>query len=370
MIAAASNSDRTRLLTDLLGFIETADLDARESSLEPFESLALRLFAYQYERNEPYRRLCQRQGKTPGTVQRWQEIPAVATASFKHVSLFCGDPEEAVAVFHTSGTTEGKPGVHRFRTLVLYRTAALRTFRWACMPDVERLPMLILGPTIEHFPNSSLGQMYSWLREACGTADSRVCFFPDRLDAQAAQAWLLEQALSQRPVMILATSLALWQFVHTVTLPSDFRLPEGSRILDTGGYKGRRLGLARHDYESLVAQKLGLHPEWLFNEYGMTEMSSQYYESRFLTARFGRRAKYGPPWLRSFACDPHDLRPVVEGQTGVLRHCDLANLDSVIMLQTEDLGRFEKDALFLEGRTPGAEPRGCSLLVEDLIRNT
>jgi hypothetical protein len=46
---------------------------------------------------------------------------------------------------------------------------------------------------------------------------------------------------------------------------------------------------------------------------------------------------------------------------------DLANLGSVLAVLTEDRGTLVEGGFRLEGRVPGAEPRGCSLAMEDLL---
>jgi len=48
-----------------------------------------------------------------------------------------------------------------------------------------------------------------------------------------------------------------------------------------------------------------------------------------------------------------------------LRHFDLANLNSVLAIQTEDLGRVAGSGFELLGRAPGAQLRGCSLTAEE-----
>jgi hypothetical protein len=52
----------------------------------------------------------------------------------------------------------------------------------------------------------------------------------------------------------------------------------------------------------------------------------------------------------------------------VLLHYDLANTDSVMALQTEDLGVEVDGGFRVLGRAAGAEPRGCSLDLETLLR--
>jgi hypothetical protein len=74
-----------------------------------------------------------------------------------------------------------------------------------------------------------------------------------------------------------------------------------------------------------------------------------------------------PPWVRALAVHPETLQPLPEGEIGMLRIFDLANVDSVLAIQTEDLGRAWQDRIALTGRASGAELRGCSLLTESIV---
>ena len=60
-----------------------ADLEAHinRGNADAFEPLALRVFAYQYQNNAPYKRFCDGRGQTPDTVSRWQEIPPAPAAA-------------------------------------------------------------------------------------------------------------------------------------------------------------------------------------------------------------------------------------------------------------------------------------------------
>jgi hypothetical protein len=53
---------------------------------------------------------------------------------------------------------------------------------------------------------------------------------------------------------------------------------------------------------------------------------------------------------------------VADGETGLIRVFDLANVFSVMAIQTEDLGVRRGDGFELIGRAPLAEARGCSLM--------
>jgi hypothetical protein len=109
----------------------------------------------------------------------------------------------------------------------------------------------------------------------------------------------------------------------------------------------------------------------MVNEYGMTEMLSQFYEPVLRDERahaLSGRWHVGPPWVRTRVLDPATLDPVDPGEPGLLAHLDLANLDSVAAILTEDIGVAVHDGFRLLGRNQGAEPRGCSLAMEELLQ--
>jgi hypothetical protein len=73
------------------------------------------------------------------------------------------------------------------------------------------------------------------------------------------------------------------------------------------------------------------------------------------------RVFHFPPWARAQVISPETGREAGEGETGLIRVFDLANVYSVMAIQTEDLGVRRGDGFELLGRAALAEPRGCSL---------
>jgi hypothetical protein len=55
---------------------------------------------------------------------------------------------------------------------------------------------------------------------------------------------------------------------------------------------------------------------------------------------------------------------VADGETGLIRIFDLANVFSVAAIQTEDLGIRRGGGFELNGRAQLAEPRGCSRMAQ------
>jgi hypothetical protein len=72
-----------------------------------------------------------------------------------------------------------------------------------------------------------------------------------------------------------------------------------------------------------------------------------------------------PPWVRVQIISPETNREVADGETGLIRVFDLANVFSVMAIQTEDLGIRRGDGFELIGRAQFAEPRGCSLMMDE-----
>jgi hypothetical protein len=340
-----------------------------------FDALALRAFRRQYERVAPYRAYCDRRGRTPDRVDSWMMIPAVPTAAFKEVALVTGAAADAQAVFRTSGTTRGveRRGAHYVLDLSLYHASLLPTFAACVLPDGARPRMLSLVPAAADAPDSSLSHMIDVVMKQLGAPDSAT--FADAqhgIDYDRLATALHEAQRADRAVCLLGTSFAFVHWIdHLDAHDVRFTLPAGSRLMDTGGYKGRSREVGEEQLRAQYARVLGVAADHCINEYGMTEMCSQFYDASLRAALRGRtdtvRTKIGPPWVRTRVVHPETLEPLPHGETGILRHVDLANLDSVAAIQTEDLGVADGDGFRLLGRAPGAMPRGCSIAMDMLL---
>lgn len=364
--AVHHSSAAQRPHAELLEFISTVPLTAFDEA--QFNRLALKIFAHQIRENAVYRKYCEQIAPAALAPRHWLEIPAVTTSAFKQVPLVCFPTEQAAFIFHTSGTTQARSGKHYFRTLEYYRTAALRSFQAYCLPDRPQLRMLFLGPTAEHFPHSSLGCMFTAIREEWGARGSAAFMTPAGLDLAGLRRAIVRAQQERVPIFLLGTAFALLEALEAF-VAEDFepKLPPHSRILDTGGYKGRTRELPRQEFQQMLSAAFGVPPECLLNEYGMTELSSQFYASRLPGVPLqdhNPNVKFMPPWVRVLAVGPENLQPLPPGETGLLRIFDLANIDSVMAIQTEDVGRAWQDRIELEGRASAAELRGCSLLTE------
>jgi Acyl-protein synthetase, LuxE len=326
---------------------------------EPFDfnETALRVFEYQYERCKPYRAFCDRRAVRPATTKSWKEIPPVPVEVFKRAKMYCGAGEPA-KVFMTSGTTGGPEtrGKHYFEDMDLFREAERAAFRKSLLPEGE-IRLLLLDASPELNPTSALVWYLGCAKELFGAPKSE--FFVDKngLRTEALQAALDDAAKNGERVCLLGTAFA---YVHALDAGVRASLPEGSFAVHMGGFKGRSRELERAQLHAFIAERLGLGLERVYNNYSMTEVSTQFY---------GDECHLPPHWTAVRMLDPDTLKEVPEGQRGLIAIADLINLDACAIFVTQDLGAVRADGTFqVFGRVPGAESRGCSLAMDEFLQ--
>ena len=354
-----------------------------------FNQLALDLFVLQFAHVSPYRTFCQSQRVTPDSITHWRQIPALPTAAFKNFELTSLPEHERHFVFHSSGTTALRPSrhFHNAESLALYEASLRPWFRAHLMADPDdgreiqarvsppNFQIICLTPNPAEVPHSSLVHMFEIVRRELGAPASVFTGTVDpdgawRLDMRKTLACLHQAISTNQSVVLLGTAFS---YVHLLdqlaAQKTSLTLPSNSRVLETGGYKGRSRTLPKMELHALITQFLGIPPGRIVCEYGMSELCSQAYDlvvadgpnSQPSTPHPPRRFHF-PPWTRVQIISPESGREVAEGETGLLRVCDLANVRSVMALQTEDLAIRRGDGFELIGRAALAEPRGCSLM--------
>lgn len=325
------------------------------------DALLFEVARFQLAESPVFARLCRARkvelGATPLPPDAW---PAIPTDTFRFARVATWDETALdVRTFRTSGTTSGARGVHVLRDLALYDLAAERAARdFLFGPRRLRLAMLAAHP--DEVSDSSLSYMLGRFASWFGT-ETTWCWREGALDLEALRGALDSAVQAREPLALLGTSFALVHADDALSPDERWQLPPGSLAMPTGGFKGRSREIDPAGMRALIASRFGLDPEReVIGEYGMTELSSQMYEVR--------GELMVPEWVRAVPVDPDTLRPVRDGELGILRVDDLANLDTAVSIQTADLARTGPHGrLELVGRAPGATPRGCSLAIEEAL---
>jgi len=379
------------LVPAVLDFIRRSAPDAPAADRWPssevdqrFDELAARLFAVQARENPPYAALCRSRGISPENLTSWRAMPPVPTAAFQQFLVTRLPPAERLREFRSSGTTGHQPSrnYHGAESLAVYEASLRPWFAEHVLAEVAELEdadllrpgdkpgFLSLTPPPELVPHSSLVHMFGTAFASFGARDS---VFAGRVDARGAWKLDLDRTLfalrksmcANRPVFLLGTAFNYVQLLDYFEANNlRYRLAEGSRVLETGGYKGRTRELTRSALANLITRHLGIPASRIGTEYGMCELASQAYDR----PGSGESRLRFPPWARVIIRSPETGREIPLGAVGLIQVVDLANVASVVAIQTSDLGIAHPDGGFeLKGRSVELEPRGCSINVIDTV---
>jgi len=313
------------------------------------EGKALETFVFQYRENPVYKRYVDALGMLPGQVKKITDIPFLPVSLFKSHRVVSGDfvPE---AVFESSGTTGMVPSRHLVRDLDLYRESFTRGFRMFYGEPSEWCIIGLLPSYLER-QHSSLVVMVDELIRLSGHPDSGFYLY----QFQSLQEVLLRLESSGQRTLLIGVSFALLDFAEAFPL----RLKH-TRVMETGGMKGRKEEITREALHAVLGKGFGL--DRIDSEYGMTELLSQAYSD-------GNGRFRCPPWMGivfraeddPFCFADAQGKPLRQGLINVI---DLANRHSCSFIATDDLGLLHEDGSFeVLGRLDNSDIRGCSLLV-------
>jgi hypothetical protein len=322
------------------------DLDIYSVNDGNFVDIALQVFHFQVENNFIYREYLNHLHVDAGAVQNLADIPFLPISFFKEQLVKTGAwvPETQ---FMTSGTSGQKSGIHPVRRLGFYLNHTERCFEYF-FGHVSQYHFLALLPSYLERRDSSLVAMMDHLIKKSRSPFSG--FYLHNIPQ------LLGDLARLRDE---GKKTILWGVTFALLDLAERYYPDLSHCLvfETGGMKGRRPEITRAELHSLLTGAFKV--DAIYSEYGMTELFSQAYSR-------GKNAFFCPPWMKMFARDMTDpLQKGLLNETGGINVIDLANLDSVAFIETEDIGKVYRDGSFeVLGRFDNSDVRGCNLMVE------
>ncbi|MBA4386605.1 MAG: acyl-protein synthetase [Verrucomicrobia bacterium] len=338
-------SESHLLTEDILGFIE-AGVDA---ALPDFNKYALRLFALHYSSNKLFREFCDAKKVRPGDVDRWEDVPMVYNDVFKTHLVASFPLEKSVMACLTGGTTSLTQRGRIFRDEDGQRLvfAANKKMTGSYLfPDFEagrRCRILILAPSPQLAPSMGMAIGMDQTRQAFGTPESTFLLGKTGIDIKALLQALRDSEANGVPVALIgATSAYVYFFQACRRKKISFRLPQGSRVCDGGGYRGRFGVVTREDYYAMVDEILGVPDHHCVNVLGEAETATNLFDDALRRQVKGqparKRTRPVPPWSRVRAMNIDNLKPLPDGEVGLLAHWDLANVPTVLSVITDNLG--------------------------------
>ncbi|GGE36907.1 LuxE/PaaK family acyltransferase [Psychroflexus planctonicus] len=315
-------------------------------SLSPknFTEEALRLFAFQYENNLVYQQFCKLLNKNPTNINELEAIPFLPIEFFKTHTIL-SDSSSIEAIFTSSGTTGDQTSKHHVTDLSIYENSYLKAFH-QFYGDVEDYLVLGLLPSYLERNGSSLIYMVNHFIKKSKYAESG--FFLDDFELLKNT---IEKYDGKRNILLIGVSFALLDFSEQF----QFQL-KSTIIMETGGMKGRRKEMIREELHEQL--KSGFGVEHIHSEYGMTELLSQAYSK-------GNGIFNCPSSMKILIRNTDNpLEILQQNQTGGINVIDLANVNSIAFIATQDLGKeIGNNQYQILGRFDHSDVRGCNLMV-------
>jgi len=319
----------------------------KETGPENFQARAMEVFCHQAENNQLYKNYVEALGIVPDKVSQLEEIPFLPISFFKNHLIKTGEwqPE---STFLSSGTTDTQlSSRHLVRKMDDYLWVSQQIFQ-DFYGNPDDFHILALLPSYLDRQGSSLVKMVDHWIQSGGSHYSG--FFNKDHDELAKRLKII--TATKQKALLIGVSFALLDFSEKYALDLQNVI-----IMETGGMKGRRKEMIRHELHELLRSRFGTNR--VHSEYGMTELFSQAYTVS--------NDRFSPPsWMKILVRETNDPFSFCSpGDTGVLNIIDLANLHTCSFIATDDLGKGYADGTFeVLGRMDNSDIRGCNLMIQ------
>lgn len=321
------------------------------SSENDFNTIAIEIFQYQYQKNKIYQTFVNHLFKNNTNkieqIKHYTEIPFIPIELFKQHKVTCFDVKPNTAYFESSGTTTKNLSKHYIYDESLYQTSILQSFQRFYGTPNDYLFIFLL-PSENERPHSSLIYMAKYLKTFSKFKESD--FYLNKMND--AKNLIKKYLTTNTKIFILGLSYALLDFC-------EYSIPLNAHtiVMETGGMKGKRTEIPKQELHQYLSKKLGI--KHIHSEYGMTELFSQAYA-------YKNGIFFTPPWMKVLIRDTDDpLSIYTKNKQGIINIIDLANLHTCSYIATADIGRIYENGNFeIIGRSDFSDIRGCNLMYQ------
>lgn len=315
------------------------------NSSEAFNSVALKVFKFQFENNPVYRSFCDLLFKHPSDIHHIKDIPFLPIQFFKSHQVVSNEQMPEL-VFTSSGTTGNVTSKHFVTDVNLYKQSFVKGFQLQ-YGNISDYVILALLPSYLEREGSSLIYMVNYFIKNSPHPESN--FYLNNTEDLHKTLQALES--QKKKTLLIGVSFALLDFVEQYQMQLKHTI-----VMETGGMKGRRKEMIRNQLHQQLSNGFGV--ETIHSEYGMTELLSQAYSK-------GCGLFECPPWMKILIRDTEDAFQILpEHKNGGINIIDLANINSCAFIATQDLGVVHSDETFeVIGRFDNSDIRGCNLMV-------
>jgi hypothetical protein len=294
----------------------------------------------------------------------------IPDSAFKNSHVYYFPDQPAARVFRTSGTSGADRGAACYSPLglKLMDLSIIENARRHLIQELDRPVIIRFVPTVSQAPDMIMAYGMELIATTFGDkARSASVITGSGVDFERLRS-ILDQAVSDdQPVVLLGGSFAFVNICDALEkLGRSWRLPEGSRTLDGGGFKGRSRVVRAGELRSAITKTFGITAERAFNVFGMTELASQLYDTNGREiGPLDERPKNNLPFLQARVRDSYTLAYRDRGE-GLVEIMDACIIDRPHLVLTGDLGLASEDGVAIIGRVERGQARGCSLSLESI----
>ncbi|MFY7816155.1 MAG: acyl transferase [Chryseobacterium taeanense] len=317
---------------------------------QDFLAESLKVFRYQYQNVEIYRRFVDYLNIDPDNVDELTKIPFLPIEMFKNHQILDKNMTTDL-FFQSSGTTQMNLSKHFIADEEIYKESIYKSFE-QFIGKPEDFIFLGLLPSYLERQNSSLIYMVDFLMKKSAKPENGYFLYNHE------DLFTLLNKLENKKVILFGVSFALLDFIdycHSERSEESLNFLENLTVIETGGMKGRKEEMTKDELLKILQE--GFKTKKIYSEYSMTELLSQAYS-------MGNNEYECPNWMKIMirnAEDPFNYEK--EGRTGAINIIDLANIHSCSFIATQDLGKIIGSKFQVLGRIDHSDIRGCSLLV-------
>lgn len=327
--------------------MDISDLKARVDKISStdFEAVALDVFRYQSRHNLVYQRFLEHLQTDLANVENVSDIPYLPIEFFKNFDITSAQFEPAL-VFESSSTSGIGVSKHLVDTPQRYTDSFVKSFHFAFGNPSQYCHLALLPSYLERQHSSLVYQVDHFIKNS---VYPQSAFYLSDMDALHHQLMNNEQA--GIPTVLWGVTYALLDLAERYSMKLKH-----TRIIETGGMKGRRKEITRYELHDILSKAFGVSE--IGGEYGMTELLSQAYSS-------ANGIYHCPPQMRIIVREINDpfSKPLI-ARHGIVNVCDLSNIQSCAFIATSDLGKVYDNGEFeILGRVDYSDTRGCNLLV-------
>jgi phenylacetate-coenzyme A ligase PaaK-like adenylate-forming protein len=311
-----------------------------------FEEFALQLFRYQVKNNSVYHKYTGYLGLNPDKITSLEQIPFMPVEFFKRHAIKTERWEEE-NIFSSSGTSGNQTSQHPVREMSVYLDNTERIFTHFYGHPEDYHIFGLLPSYLERTGSSLIAMVSHFITLSKSDMGGFYLYDYDQLLENITKA----REKDDRKILLIGVSFALLELAEKLS-PNL----QGTIVMETGGMKGRRSELTRHELHEILQEQFNV-PE-IHSEYGMTEMYSQGYSKQLGIFQ-------SAPTMNILLRDPNDPLDVsLSRERGGINIIDLANIHSCAFIATDDLGVRESGRTFrVLGRLDNSDIRGCNLMV-------